>query len=75
VVAALAFAGTYTLWEQSLKIRAYPLNTFFAALILYLTLRWQATNDRRFLFSAFFLTAWGWPTTRFCWSSARRRWR
>ncbi len=59
VVAALAFAGTYTLWEQSLKIRAYPLNTFFAALILYLTLRWQATNDRRFLLSAFFLYGLG----------------
>ncbi|HPQ68955.1 MAG TPA: DUF2723 domain-containing protein [bacterium] len=59
VVAALAFAGTYTLWEQSLKIRAYPLNTFFAALIVYLALRWQATNDRRFLLSAFFLYGLG----------------
>lgn len=59
LAAALAFAGTYTLWEQSLKIRAYPLNTFFAALILYLSLRWRATFDRRYLLLAFFLFGLG----------------
>ncbi len=50
--AALVFAASFTLWEQSLNIRAYPLNTFFAALVLWLALRWRQTFDRRWLWSA-----------------------
>jgi tetratricopeptide (TPR) repeat protein len=52
LTAALVFACTFTLWEQSLKIRAYPLNTFFAALVLLLAWRWRQTFDRRWLWSA-----------------------
>ncbi|MDP8222040.1 MAG: DUF2723 domain-containing protein [Candidatus Lernaella stagnicola] len=59
LAAALTLATTYTLWEQSLKIRAYPLNTFFAAAVIYLTLRWRATADKRFLFTAFALCGVG----------------
>ncbi|NLH49055.1 MAG: DUF2723 domain-containing protein [Myxococcales bacterium] len=59
LAAALLFAVTYTLWEQSLKIRAYPLNTFFAVGVLYLSLRWRQTFDRRYLLSAAFLFGLG----------------
>ncbi len=59
LAAALAFAGTFTLWQESLKIRAYPLNTFFAALVIWLSLRWRTTRDRRFLLSAFFALGLG----------------
>jgi len=59
LTAALTLAGSYTLWEQSLKIRAYPLNTFFTALVLWSTVRWRLTFDRRFLFTACFLTGLG----------------
>lgn len=57
--AALAFAGTYTLWEQSLKIRVYPLNTLFTVLIIWFSLRWQKTFDRRYLLLVFFLLGLG----------------
>jgi len=59
LAAALAFAGTYTLWEQSLKIRAYPLNTFFAATVIYFALRWRNTFDRRYLLTCFFVFGLG----------------
>lgn len=50
LTAALTLAATYTLWEQSLKIRAYPLNTLLAAAVIYLALRWRKTGDHRLLF-------------------------
>lgn len=59
LAAALTFAGTFSLWEQSLKIRAYPLNTFFAALVLLCAVRWRQTFDRRYLFTACFLVGLG----------------
>ena len=46
---AMALAGSFTLWEQSLKIRAYPLNTCIAIGVIYLTLKWRSTGDRRLL--------------------------
>ena len=48
---AIALAGSFTLWEQSLKIRAYPANTFFAIGIILLTLLWRREHDRRFLYA------------------------
>jgi Protein O-mannosyl-transferase TMEM260-like/Tetratricopeptide repeat len=52
LAAALTLATSFTLWEQSLKVRAYPLNTFFAAATLYYAVRWRQTWDKRFLFTA-----------------------
>jgi len=47
---AICLAGSFTLWEQSLKIRAYPLNTCFAIGIIWLTMLWRKDHDRRILF-------------------------
>ncbi len=46
----IAFAGGQMFMEQSLKIRAYPLNTAFTAALIYLTLLWRDIGDRRYLY-------------------------
>ncbi len=56
---AAAFAGGQMFMEQSLKIRAYPLNTAFTAALIYLTLLWRDTDDRRFLYLSAFVFGLG----------------
>jgi hypothetical protein len=56
---SMGLAASFTLWEQSLKIRAYPLNTAFAIGVIYLTLRWREKHDRRLLLAMAFLLGLG----------------
>ena len=56
---AICLAGSLTLWEQSLKIRAYPLNTCFAIGTIFLTMLWRKNHDRRYLYSLAFLFGLG----------------
>lgn len=56
---AICLAGSFTFWEQSLKIRAYPFNTCFAIGTIYLTMLWRKNHDRRFLYSLAFLFGLG----------------
>ncbi|MCL4235078.1 MAG: DUF2723 domain-containing protein [Deltaproteobacteria bacterium] len=56
---AVAFGAAHTVMEESLKIRAYPLNAAFAAFMLWRALRWRATGDRRELFLIAFAGALG----------------
>jgi len=48
---AISLAGSFTLWEQSLKVRIYPLNTCFAIGAIWLTMLWRKNHDRRILFA------------------------
>ncbi|MCC6159355.1 MAG: DUF2723 domain-containing protein [Deltaproteobacteria bacterium] len=56
---AVAFGAAHTVMEESLKIRAYPLNAAFAAFMLWRALRWRVTGDRRELFLIAFAGALG----------------
>lgn len=55
----LAFAFGQMFMEQSLKIRTYPLNTAFAALMIERTLAWRESGDRRALLVAAFVGGLG----------------
>jgi len=56
---ALCLAGGFTMWEQSLKIRAYPLNAAFAIGVIYLTDIWLEKLDRRYLYAVALLLGLG----------------
>jgi len=43
---SLTFALTYTFWSQSLIAEVYTLNSFFLAVIIFLSLKWQQTGRR-----------------------------
>ena len=59
LIAVLALAFTFTLWEQSLKSRAYPLNLFFGLAIIWAAVSWRQTGRSGFLYLASFLFGLG----------------
>ena len=51
-VAALTAAFSYALWFQAVRAEVYALNTALILGTLYALLRWDATEDRRYLIGA-----------------------
>jgi tetratricopeptide (TPR) repeat protein len=48
---AFALAGGFTFWEQSLKIRTYPLYAALTVSVILMTLKWRENHDRRWLYA------------------------
>ena len=55
--ASLAFAFSYTLWNQSLSSKGgiYTMNACMLAFIILMLFRWERTKDRRYFYTASFM--------------------
>jgi len=64
VASALTLAFSPLLWSQAVIAEVYALHTFFAALLLWLLLRWRNGGSQANLWIwRGWLSAWGWVTT------------